>query len=118
MKALNCPQCGALLKNVSIEKRIIQCAYCGAEVLICPIDGNLEKTEVSLVTRAEGGKEERETYRRENLIFTKQKYQPNATLRLAYLSQRHSERKRDFGFFILILGIVVFVLIAVYLSLH
>jgi hypothetical protein len=116
MKALTCPQCGALLKNVSIEKHIVRCAYCRAEVLIRPIGDSLEEAEVSLVTRAEGGNEEKEIYERGNLTFTKQKYQPNESLRLAYLSQRKSERMRGFGFFVLILGIVVFVLIVVYLS--
>lgn len=116
MKALTCPQCGALLKNVSIEKHIVRCAYCRAEILIRPIGDSLEEAEVSLVTRAEGGIEEKETYERGKLTFTKQKYQPNESLRLAYLSQRKTERMRSFGFFVLILGIVVLVLLVVYLS--
>lgn len=115
MKALTCPQCGALLKNVSIEKHIVQCAYCRAEILIRPIGDSLEEAEVTLVTRAEGGSEEKETYERGNLTFTKQKYQPNESLRLAYLSQQRGKRTRNFGFFVLILGIVAFVVIVVYL---
>jgi|SRR5215204_378160 len=116
MKAIICPQCGALLKNVSIEKNIAQCAYCRAEILIRPFGENKEEAEVSLTTRAEGGTEEKETYERGNLTFTKQKYQPNESLRLAYISQRKGERTRNFGFLILTLGIIVFVLTAVYLS--
>ena len=116
MKALTCPQCGALLKNVSIEKHIIQCVYCRAQVLIRPLGEHKEEAEASLVTRAEGGTEEKEVYVRGNLTFTKQKYQPNEFLRLAYIAQQKGERKRNFGFLILILGIIVFVLMAVFLS--
>lgn len=34
MKALTCPQCGALIKNVSEHKRMTSCVYCGAHILI------------------------------------------------------------------------------------
>ena len=116
MKAITCPQCGALLKNISIEKYVAKCAYCRAEILIRPFGERQEEVEVSLVTRAEGGTEEKEVYERGNLTFTKQKYQPNESLRLAYLAQQRGENMRNFGFLVLILGIVVFVLVAVYLS--
>ena len=116
MKAIACPQCGALIKNISIEKYIARCTYCRAEILIRPLGEHKEEAEVSLVTRAEGGTEEKEVYVRGNLTFTKQKYQPNEFLRLAYLAQQKGERKRNFGFLVLILGIIVFVLMAVFLS--
>lgn len=34
MKAITCPQCGALIKNVSEHKRMTSCVYCGAHILI------------------------------------------------------------------------------------
>ena len=116
MKAITCPQCGALLEDVSLKENIARCDYCRAKILIRPIGESKEEFEVSLVTRAEGGKEDTETYQRGNLTFTKQKYQPNDTLRLAYLSQRTGERMRSFGLFILILAIVTFVFLGIYLS--
>lgn len=34
MKAISCPQCGALIKEVSGRQAITQCCYCGARVLL------------------------------------------------------------------------------------
>jgi DNA-directed RNA polymerase subunit RPC12/RpoP len=116
MKALTCPQCGAALKNVSLEKHIVQCAYCRAHVLIRPFGENNEEVEVSLVTRAESGIEEKEIYERGKLTFKKEKYQPNEFLRRTYAAQQKGENPRNFGFLFLILGIVGFVLVAVLLS--
>jgi DNA-directed RNA polymerase subunit RPC12/RpoP len=115
MKAITCPQCGALLEDISLKDNIARCDYCRAKILIRPIGENKDEFEVSLVTRAEG-KEDTETYQRGNLTFTKQKYQPNDTLRLAYLSQRTGERMRTFGLFGLILAIVIFVFLGIYLN--
>ena len=119
MKAITCPQCGALLEDVSIEKNIARCSYCRAKILIRPFGESKEEVEVSLATRAEGGKEEKEVYRRGDFTFTKQKFQPNDFLRreaARQSSQRKSEGIRSLGLFVLILGIIAFVLIAVYLS--
>lgn len=85
MKAFTCPQCGALLQNVSIEKNLARCDYCRAKILIRPI-GELtaekeQEYEISLVTRAEDGEEELETYTRGNLTFTHDKFQPNESLK-------------------------------------
>ncbi|HEX8251381.1 MAG TPA: hypothetical protein VF599_24625 [Pyrinomonadaceae bacterium] len=119
MKAITCPQCGALLEDVSIEKNIARCSYCRAKILIRPFGESKEEVEVSLVTRAEGGKEEKEVYQRGNFTFTKQKFQPNDFLRQVAARQapkRKGEGIRSFGLFVLILGIIAFALIAVYLS--
>jgi DNA-directed RNA polymerase subunit RPC12/RpoP len=116
MKAIICPQCGAALEDISIEKNLARCDYCRAKILIRPFDGSKEEVEVSLVTRAESGKLDNETYTRGNLKFTKQKYEPNSTLRLALLSQRKNERMRSFGLFILVLAIIIFVLSGIYLN--
>lgn len=117
MKAITCPQCGALLEDISIEKNLARCAYCRAIILIRPLEGgNKDEVEVSLQTRAEGGKEEKEIYVRGNLKFTKLKYEPNSTLRLAALSRQKSERVRSSGLLALILGIIIFVLFGIYVS--
>ena len=34
MKAISCPQCGALIKEVSKHQAITECGYCGAKVLM------------------------------------------------------------------------------------
>ena len=34
MKAISCPQCGALIKKVTKQQAITECGYCGAKVLM------------------------------------------------------------------------------------
>lgn len=34
MKAIVCPQCGGLINNVSEDKTIAECGYCGAKILL------------------------------------------------------------------------------------
>lgn len=34
MKAITCPQCGSLIRNVLLHQPIIECDYCGAKVVI------------------------------------------------------------------------------------
>lgn len=33
MKAISCPQCGSLIKNVLLHQPIVECDYCGAKVI-------------------------------------------------------------------------------------
>lgn len=33
MKAITCPQCGALVKKISLRDKFVPCDYCGAKIL-------------------------------------------------------------------------------------
>jgi DNA-directed RNA polymerase subunit RPC12/RpoP len=116
IKAIICPQCGALLEDILIEQNIARCDYCRANILIEQIGKDANDVKVSLTTRATGGKEDKEIYEREGFTFTKKRFQVNESLRLANISQRKSERARSFGIFVLILGIIIFVLFGIFLG--
>lgn len=47
MKAITCPQCGALIKEVSTRQAITECSYCEAKVLLPQSDEYFLETEES-----------------------------------------------------------------------
>lgn len=49
MKAISCPQCGALIKEVSKHQAITECGYCGAKVLMPRGDEYFLETDESKV---------------------------------------------------------------------
>ena len=120
MKAFSCPQCGALLQNFSIEQNIARCDYCGAKILIRPLGEINPKTgeeefEISLVTRAESGVEEKETYSRGKFTFTKNKYQVNESLKEIFDNKK--EKKPAYFLPLIVSAIIIFILAAAYLNL-
>ena len=34
MKAITCSQCGALIKGISMQKKVAECLYCGSEMFL------------------------------------------------------------------------------------
>ncbi|HRH41984.1 MAG TPA: hypothetical protein PKY82_10095 [Pyrinomonadaceae bacterium] len=122
MKAFSCPQCGALLQDVSIEKNIARCEYCRAKILIRPI-GEIkleseQEYEISLVTRAEGREEdeEKEIYTRGKMTFSKPKYHANESL--AEIFRNKKPRKIGYLPFLLGFGIIIILGFAIYFNLR
>ncbi len=44
MKAINCTQCGATIKDVSERSLIIHCNYCGARIMLQPVQNPVKQT--------------------------------------------------------------------------